>query len=164
MRITKELSESLSKTSLQIKNRFGVKIGYSHPMGAFVEPDDDFVIYVQAEFLPEQREFTNEEHYLIENNEFEREELGIMTRIVTDFEQRTERLDNFLIDFHQWIKTGQIKIQEYRSFRNYSWKPTGDGRFDVQKKVGNCTTGYIRHLDEIQDVIIREHIESCIYG
>jgi hypothetical protein len=169
MKISPELAHQIIEFSLQLENKFGIKIGYSHPMGCFLEDDDTFVIIEEGRLViinekNNEFDFVDQESFIVEANPHLVETNEFLVTTNFDNHQRSERLNDFLIDFHNWLKTGELKKEEYREYGKYKWKPAGDGRFCVEKHDASSVTSYTRHLDEIDDITIRSHIEKCLYG
>jgi hypothetical protein len=147
MRIKQDLSTKIMDAIPQLK-RLGVGVGYSHPMGHFVSNDDDFVIYE-----------TDNEVFFILNNEYDHEHIGFLVQSDPDLEQRSESIDNFLIDFHLWSKNGTIKPRPpYSKWKNYEWRIHDDSSYDVIENYSNGGfLSYIRPLDRLPEDL-RNHI------
>jgi len=152
MKISDELAELINKTSLQLCSKFDIFVGFAHPGGMFVNEDDDFVIIKDGN------------SYLIEFNPYEYEGRGIFARITSDLEKRSARIDDFLINFHQWLKNGDLIIEEWREASNFKWKPTGDGRYLIEEKTESGTTSYCCYLEEIENPLIKKHIFRRLKG
>lgn len=166
MKISDEIANQLVDVVPQLKNKFGIQVGYSHPFGAFLEDDDDFILVQEGSFNPEINDIEYGPVYLIEANPYEQNRISFLVQITTDLDQKTDRLINFLIDLVGWLKSGELRVEKYREYKNWEWKPVGDGRFLVHRKEGNLITGYSCYLGEFhpEDKEIEDHIAAIYMG
>ena len=166
MKISDELADQLLDVTPQLENRFGIKVGYSHPCGAFLDEKDDFILYQDGVYNPEINDIAYGSAYLLEANLFQQNRESILVEITTDLEQKTDRLVNFIIDLVQWLKSGELKVEKYRKYKHWEWKPVGDGRFSVHQMRGNLLTGYSEHLGNFnpEDKELEEHIAAIYMG
>lgn len=162
MEISNKLSEQILSVVPQLETKFGIKIGYSHPMGCFLNDEDDFIIYQTGEYNELSENFDYGPVYIIESNQYEQEHNGFLTSIKTDLHQKNEKIIDFLIDVVKWIKGGELKVYESQTFENWIWKPLGDGRFDISRKASYGETSYCAFLGEFEkeDKKLEEHIAN----
>lgn len=159
MKISKELFDSISDACPQLK-KYGISIGLSHPMGNFLDNDNDFVLFIGGVYNPETWDIDNDEYYLVEYNKFEHESEGILSKLTSDLNQKSEDIDNFLIDFYLMLKSGKIQVFKEKQYKHYFWTPTGDGKYHISEKRADGTLSYCKKLCDIEDLDLRSHIKE----
>lgn len=165
MEITKEQSQQIMDLSLQLENKFGIKIGYMHPMGCFLSENDQFILNVEGSINKDNRSLCEEKFFLLDRDSVQIERKGPFVRMDCS-EEKSDKAIDFLIDLNQWLKKGELKQYSWKKFKNWEWKPTGDGRFTVRKKTVYCESSFTAYLGDFpsENREIEEHISDLYMG
>jgi hypothetical protein len=107
MKISSELASKLINSVPQLEKKFNIIISFIHPIGTFLRKNSDFVIFQEGCLNNETKTVDYGDTFIVE---YCHELKGIFVRYKTDFNIQTEKPTNFLINFHNWIKTGEIKL------------------------------------------------------
>lgn len=152
MKITKELFDKISVFHHQLKQK-GISVGMSHPFGSFEDKCDDFVLFIDGDINQDTLCVENEKYYLVKQNEFQREENGIFVSHQYDLEKREKEVDDFLIDFHLWIKNGELKFPKETTiyFCGYKikYKQVSDLLFYIEITKNNITVSLFTNKSQL---------------
>lgn len=160
MKISDELASRILSVQHLLRLKFGISIGYSHPCGDFIDDDKNvFVIIKDGQFSDKIGEVEYGDSYIVEFNKFQTEVYVFFRKNNFDLEQKSDKISDFLIDFHKWWEAGELELGEKRVWGKYSYQDIKDGRFDVCEDHGCYMSGYMRYLDDLPEDL-REHILS----
>lgn len=151
MKINASQEKLLVTLSEQIKDKLGVAIGYNHWMGAFLSPNDKFVIYVigKGTFSEETGKWSEgEDRYLYHVNDLDTEyKVFMVNQPIVEFPNHDNHCRILLRQILDSIEEGVLNIPNTIKEGNYSVTQNHDQSFSVEIHYPNNITKMFRIYD-----------------
>lgn len=185
MQINSSQEKLLTRLSCQINDKLGIKIGYSHWMGAFTDPDDQFCIYVEGvgKFNENIMDYEGGSRYhLLHNLDYVRHGCEgkpqsfadcLVSFDIAEHALHDDECQDLLKKIYRCLEDGTLEIPNTIHEGNYKVTKHHDGRFSIEIDSGNfihmfsckkediAKSVHKHQAQEILDIIHSNFGEKC---